>query len=71
MFRSRKEESTMEKLFLTSREVADILNVSQQKAYQIIRELNEKLAEQGFLTLRGRINKQYFMEQIYKAKEEK
>lgn len=61
----------MEKLFLTSREVADILNVSQQKAYQIIRELNKKLAEHGFLTLRGRINKKYFMEQIYKAKEEK
>lgn len=60
----------MDKLFLTSREVADILSVSQQKAYQIIRELNEKLAEQGFLTLRGRINKQYFMEQIYKTKEE-
>lgn len=61
----------MVKLFLTSREVADILNVSQQKAYQIIRDLNKKLAEHGFLTLRGRINTKYFMEQIYKAKEEK
>ncbi|PKK40654.1 hypothetical protein ABB02_00065 [Clostridiaceae bacterium JG1575] len=30
----------MEKLFLSSKDVADILNVSQQKAYQIIRELN-------------------------------
>lgn len=64
-----KEESTMEKLFLTSNEVADLLNISQQQAYKIIRDMNKQLAENGFLILRGRINKKYFMEQIYKAKE--
>lgn len=58
----------MEKLFLTSNEVADLLNISQQQAYKIIRDMNQ-LAEHGFLILRGRINKKYFMEQIYKAKE--
>ena len=57
------------KLFLTSNEVADLLNVSQQQAYKIIRDMNKQLAEHGFLVLRGRINKKYFMEQIYKAKE--
>ncbi len=31
--------------------------------------MNKQLAEHGFLVLRGRINKNYFMEQIYKAKE--
>ena len=59
----------MEKLFLTSNEVADLLNISQQQAYKIIRDMNKQLAEHGFLILRGRINKKYFMEQIYKAKE--
>ena len=59
----------MEKLFLTSNEVADLLNISQQQAYKIIRDMNKQLAENGFLVLRGRINKKYFMEQIYKAKE--
>ena len=68
-FLQEKEESTMEKLFLTSNEVADLLNVSQQQAYKIIRDMNKQLAEHGFLVLRGRINKKYFMEQIYKAKE--
>ena len=60
----------MEKLFLTSKEVADLLNISQQQAYKIIRDMNKQLAERGFLILRGKINKKYFMEQIYKAKEE-
>lgn len=69
-FLKRKEESTMEKLFLTSKEVADLLNISQQQAYKIIRDMNKQLAEHGFLILRGKINKKYFMEQIYKAKEE-
>lgn len=60
----------MEKLFLTSKEVADLLNISQQQVYKIIRDMNKKLAEHGFLILRGKINKKYFLEQIYKAKEE-
>ena len=59
----------MEKLFLTSKEVADLLNISQQQAYKIIRDMNKQLAENGFLILRGRINKKYFMEQIYQSKE--
>ncbi len=45
----------MEKLFLTSNEVADLLNISQQQAYKIIRDMNKQLAEHGFLVLRGRI----------------
>lgn len=58
----------MEKLFLTSNEVAELLNISKQQAYKIIRDMNKELSENGFLVLRGRINKNYFMEQIYKAK---
>ena len=60
----------MDKLFLDSKEVARLLDVSQQQAYKIIREMNKALGEKGFVTLRGRINKQYFMEQIYKSEED-
>lgn len=60
----------MDKLFLDSKEVARLLDVSQQQAYKIIREMNKALEDKGFLTLRGRINKQYFMEQIYKSEED-
>lgn len=31
--------------------------------------MNKQLAEHAFLILRGRINKKYFMGQIYKEKE--
>ena len=41
MFLKRKGESTMEKLFLTSNEVADLLNISKQQAYKIIRDMNK------------------------------
>lgn len=60
----------MDKLFLDSKEVARLLDVSQQQAYKIIREMNKALGDKGFLILRWRINKQYFMEQIYKSEED-
>lgn len=60
----------MDKLFLDSKEVARLIDVSQQQAYKIIREMNKALGDKGFLILRGRINKQYFMEQIYKSEED-
>ena len=60
----------MEKLFLISKVVADLLNISQQQAYKIIRDMNKQLAEHCFLVIRGRITKKYFMEQIYKARRE-
>lgn len=53
----------MEKLFLDSKEVAELLNISQQQAYKVIRDLNKKLSARGFLILRGKINRQFFMEQ--------
>ena len=59
----------MDKLFLDLKEVARLLELSQRQVYGVIREMNKGLGDKGFLTLRGRINKQYFMEQIYKSEE--
>ena len=41
----------MEKLFLTSNEVADLLNISQQQAYKIIRDMISSLLNTAFLSL--------------------
>lgn len=60
----------MSKLFLNASEVAGLLSISQQQAYKIIREMNKKLEQKGFLTLRGKVNRAYFMEQIYKSEGE-
>ena len=48
------------KLFYTSEEVAEMLQVFQAMAYKIIRELNAELAEKGYVTVRGRVNASYF-----------
>ena len=41
-------------------------------AYKLIRQLNEELKEKGFITITGRVNRQYFYERLYGAgKEEK
>lgn len=48
-------------------DVANELDVSESYAYKIIRQLNRELREKGFLTIAGRINRQYFNERIYGA----
>ncbi|MCD7893112.1 MAG: helix-turn-helix domain-containing protein [Erysipelotrichaceae bacterium] len=57
----------MEKLFITVDEVADILDVSKAKAYKVVQDLNNQLQDEGYIIIRGRINRDYFMEHIYKS----
>ena len=48
--------------FMKVDEVAQELGVSKSYAYKIVQKLNAELKEKGFMTISGRINKQYFME---------
>lgn len=43
-------------------EVAHELGISKSYAYKIVQKLNAELKEKGFMTISGRVNKQYFME---------
>lgn len=43
-------------------EVAQELGVSKSYAYKIVQKLNAELKGKGFMTISGRVNKQYFME---------
>ena len=62
----------MEPKFLRAEEVAQELSVSKPYAYKLIRQLNEELKAKGFITISGRINREYFNERLYGAgKEEK
>ena len=38
------------------------MQISRQKAYKIIRQLNEELAGMGYITVQGRVNADYFNE---------
>ena len=48
--------------FMRVDEVAQELGISKSYAYKIVQKLNAELKEKGFLTISGRVNKQYFME---------
>ena len=53
-------------------DIAKEMGVSEAMGYKIIRNLNNELKEQGFITVQGRLSRQYFEERIYgiKSKEE-
>ena len=48
--------------FMRVDEVAQELGISKSYAYKIVKKLNAELKEKGFMTISGRVNKQYFME---------
>ena len=52
-------------------EVAKELGVSKSYAYKIVQKLNVELKEQGFLTISGRVNKQYFLDRTCYGTEKK
>lgn len=59
---AQKGDGFMTKQFVTAQEVAEIMGVSVGKAYGIIRELNEQLKNQGFITVPGKVNRRFFEE---------
>lgn len=54
----------MDNRFIRAEEVAAELDVSKPYAYKLIRQLNEELKAKGFLTIAGRVNRQYFNERF-------
>lgn len=50
------------KSFMKVEEVAQELGISKSYAYKIVQKLNVELESKGYLTISGRVNKQYFME---------
>lgn len=50
--------------FIKVDEVAQELGISKSYAYKIVQKLNDELKSKGYITISGRVNKQYFMERI-------
>lgn len=55
----------MSNKFIRVEEVAEELQVSVPYAYKIIRKLNNELKEKGFMTISGRVNRDYFHERFF------
>ena len=66
----REMINQMDNFFVMSEEVAGTLGVSKAYAYKLIRQLNDELAKKGFLTVPGRVSRQYFKERFYGIKKE-
>ena len=54
----------MSTTFIKVQDVADELGISKSYAYKIVQQVNEELKAQGFITISGRVNKQYFLERV-------
>ena len=57
--------------FMRAEEVARELEVSKSYAYKLIQQLNAELREKGYITIAGRVNRQYFRERLYEAPQRK
>ena len=55
----------MNNKFICAEVVAQELSVSKPYAYKLIKRLNDELKEKGFITISGRVNRQYFNERLY------
>lgn len=54
-----------EKRFLTAADVAEVMECSKSRAYEIIKKLNAELEEKHYITIHGKVNAKYFYERIY------
>ena len=52
-------------IFITAAEMAEILGISKPYAYKIIKQMNEDLEANGFITISGKVSKKYFGEKFY------
>ena len=64
---SGERNERMANQFMRADEVAKELGISRSYAYKLIRQLNQELKERGFLTIAGRINRDYLKERLYTA----
>ena len=68
----RKEGGNyMNKIFIKAKEVSEILQVSEQQSYKIIRKMNDELKAKGYLVVRGRVDRKYFFEHFYGTAKER
>lgn len=64
----KKGLTTMSEKFIRAEEVAEIMEISVPYAYKIIKQLNEELDAKGYITITGRVNREYFNERVYTVK---
>lgn len=54
----------MSNYFMTAEDVAKELEVSKSYAYKVVNQLNSELSNLGYITVAGRVNREYFLEKL-------
>ena len=57
-------------LFIRVDDMVSELQISKPYAYKLMREMNEELRKKGFMTISGRVSRQFFEEKFYGIKRE-
>ena len=60
----------MKAVFIRAEEIAKELGVSKPYAYKLIQKMNTELKTKGYITISGRISRQYFNEKLYGSQKE-
>lgn len=55
----------MANYYIGGPELAVSLEISEGKAYEIIRDLNKELKAQGYITIAGRVPRAYFNQKFF------
>lgn len=58
-------------LLIKAEEIAKDLGISKPYAYKIVRELNDELNLKGYMTISGRVSRQFYEQKFYGLKEVK
>ena len=65
-FVERREKCLARIWFFGAEYVSTLMIVSISYAYKLIKKLNSELEAQGYLAVRGNVNKEYLYEKIYR-----
>ena len=60
-----KTTEAQEPKYMKVQEVASLLEVSESRAYKIMRQLNKELERKGKIVTAGRISRRYLLERLY------
>lgn len=63
-------EKMQDNTFMDANEIVKVTGMSEGYAYKLIKQLNQELEQQGFITIRGRVSKKYFEERVYGVRKE-
>jgi hypothetical protein len=57
-------------LFIRVGDMVNDLQISEPHAYKLMRAMNKELKEKGYMTIAGRLSRQYYEEKFYGLKKE-